>query len=121
MPSTAASAGCRRRMISDASDLRSSRGFRLIWRRPLFGVMLVPSTPMNDDRLATSGSFRMMRASACWRSAIVGNETTQPLEWPTAGRDRALEHPLDCPVEPRIGAWLGDAQAPGAHHARERQ
>src|SRR5256885_7427590 len=76
MPSTAASAGCKRRMISDASDLRSSRGFRLIWRRPLFGVMLVPSTPMNDDRLATSGSFRMIRASACWRSAIVGNETT---------------------------------------------
>src|SRR5438445_5719746 len=75
MPSTAASAGCKRRMISDVSDLRSSRGFRLIWRRPLFGVMLVPSTPMNDDRLATSGSFRMIRASACWRSAIVRNET----------------------------------------------
>ena len=44
--------------------------------RPLFGVMLVPSTPMNDDRLATSGSFRITRASACWRSAMAANETS---------------------------------------------
>ena len=34
--------------------LRWSRGFRLIWMRPLFGVVLVPSTPMNDDRLSTA-------------------------------------------------------------------
>jgi hypothetical protein len=27
--------------------------------RPLFGSMLVPSTPMNEDRLTTSGSFKM--------------------------------------------------------------
>ena len=27
--------------------------------RPLLGVVLVPSTPMNDERLTTSGSFRM--------------------------------------------------------------
>ena len=36
--------------------------------------MLVPSTPMNDERLATAGSCRITRASACWRSAIAGNE-----------------------------------------------
>ncbi len=32
--------------------------------RPLLGVVLVPSTPMNDDRLATSVSFKMAAASA---------------------------------------------------------
>ena len=43
--------------------------------RPLLRVTLVPSTPMKDDRLATAGSFRMTWASACWRSAMAGNET----------------------------------------------
>ena len=38
--------------------------------RPLLGVMFVPSTPMNDERLSTSGSFRITRARACWRSAM---------------------------------------------------
>ena len=42
--------------------------------RPLFGVMFVPSTPMNDDRLTTSGSFRITAASACCRCAIAVNE-----------------------------------------------
>jgi len=32
--------------------------------RPLFGVMLVPSMPMNEERLATSGSLRMTRVRA---------------------------------------------------------
>ena len=27
--------------------------------RPLFSVVLVPSTPMNEDKLSTSGSCRM--------------------------------------------------------------
>ena len=31
--------------------LRSARGFRLIRKRPLFSVTLLPSTPMNDERL----------------------------------------------------------------------
>ena len=42
--------------------------------RPLLSVVLVPSTPMNDDRLSTAGSFRITSASACWRSAIAANE-----------------------------------------------
>ncbi len=42
------------------SILRSSSGFRLIRMRPLFRVVLVPSMPMNDDRLSTAGSFRMI-------------------------------------------------------------
>jgi len=61
-------------MISVASACRSSRGLRLIWMRPLFGVMLVPSMPMKDERLATSGSFRMTRTSACCRSDMAANE-----------------------------------------------
>ena len=76
MPSTAWSSGCKRRMIAEASDRRSSRGFKLIWIRPVLGVMLVPSTPMNDDRLDTSGSLRMTLANACCRSLIAANDTT---------------------------------------------
>jgi hypothetical protein len=33
--------------------------------RPLLIVVLVPSMPMNDDRLSTAGSFRMTAPSAC--------------------------------------------------------
>ena len=62
-------------MMSLAEVRRSSRGFRLIRKRPVLSVVLVPSTPMNDDRLTTSGSFRMAAASACWRSAIAAKET----------------------------------------------
>ena len=42
--------------------------------RPLFGVVLMPSTPMNDESPATSGSFRMTRARACCRSAMAAKE-----------------------------------------------
>ena len=61
-------------MISAAVSLRWSRAFRLISIRPLFSVMLVPSTPMNDVRLSTFGSFRISAASCCWRSAIAPYE-----------------------------------------------
>ena len=50
--------GCSRRMTSLALALRSSSGFRLIWMRPLFSVVFVPSMPMNDDRLSTAGSLQ---------------------------------------------------------------
>ncbi len=52
-----------------------ARSFRLISRRPLLSVGLVPSTPMKEVRLSTAGSFRTSAASACWRSAIVPKET----------------------------------------------
>ncbi len=42
--------------------------------RPLFCVVLTPSTPMNEERLSTAGSFRITLASACCFSAIAGNE-----------------------------------------------
>ena len=40
----------------------------------LAGRPLVPSTPMNEERLATAGSSRIFAASACCRSAIAENE-----------------------------------------------
>ena len=40
--------------------------------RPLFSVVFVPSMPMKELRLSTSGSCRIMFASFCWRSAISG-------------------------------------------------
>ena len=42
---------------------RVSSGFRLIRMRPLLSVVLVPSTPMKDERFSTAGSFRMTWAS----------------------------------------------------------
>ena len=67
MPSTSrASTGCSRRITSAALRSRSDSGLRLIENRPLFSVVFVPSTPMNDDRLATAGSRRITRASARW-------------------------------------------------------
>ena len=62
-------------MMSLALASRCALGFRLISMRPLLSVALVPSTPMNDVRLATAGSVSTTSANACWRSAIVANET----------------------------------------------
>ena len=61
-------------MISLALAPRSLRGFRLMSIRPLLSVAFVPSTPMNDVRLATAGSSSTTAASACCRSAIDANE-----------------------------------------------
>ena len=70
-------------MMSVAFALRSERGFRLIWIRPLLIVVLVPSIPMNDDRLSTPGSFRIVPASASWRSFMALKETVcDPSEMP---------------------------------------
>ncbi len=61
--------------MSVALALRSDRGFRLIWMRPLLIVVFVPSIPMNEERLSTPGSFRMTWASASCRSFMAANET----------------------------------------------
>ncbi len=75
MPGTTASVGWSRRMTSLADASRRAIGFRLMSTRPLFIVVLVPSTPMNDDRLSTAGSRRMMCASCSCSRAISGNDT----------------------------------------------
>ena len=46
-------------MISTAVSLRSSRGLSVISIRPLFSAEFTPSTPMNEERLVTSGSLRI--------------------------------------------------------------
>ncbi len=43
--------------------------------RPALAVVLTPSTPMNDERLATAGSCSTIAARRCWRSAIAANDT----------------------------------------------
>ena len=70
IPFTCATCGCNRCMMARASSVRWSRSFKLIWMRPLFSVVFVPSTPMNDDTLSTSGSFKMISASCSCRCAI---------------------------------------------------
>ena len=42
--------------------------------RPLFSVVLTPSAPMNDDRLSTAGSLRMICASSFCFSVMAANE-----------------------------------------------
>src|ERR1700675_1350189 len=61
-------------MTSVTLPVRSLLGFKLIRKRPLFNVVLVPSTPMKEDRLTTSGSLRTMSARARWRSAMVSKD-----------------------------------------------
>ena len=43
--------------------------------RPLFRVVLVPSTPMKEERLSTAGSFRITAATRCCklRHLVEGN------------------------------------------------
>ncbi len=55
---------------------RSASGLGLIENRPLFIVVFVPSTPMNDDKLATAGSRRITRATSCCSSAIRAKTTS---------------------------------------------
>jgi len=51
MPSTGLRLACSLRITSAALMLRMFKGFRLMEIRPLFRVVLVPSAPMNEERL----------------------------------------------------------------------
>ncbi len=62
-------------MIWLADCERASTGLRLISIRPLLSVMLVPSTPMKEDRLTMSGSLSSAWAMASWRRAISAYDT----------------------------------------------
>ena len=75
MPGTLATFWRSRWITSVALSERCSIDFSVTSMRPLFSVALPPSMPMNDDRPCTSGSCRMARAAACWRSAIAANDT----------------------------------------------
>ena len=63
MPSTCAVLCCRRPMISTALASRSLRGFKVMFRRPLLLVGLVPSAPMKEATAdnAYSGSYPLAR------------------------------------------------------------
>ncbi|MCY1346344.1 hypothetical protein D9M69_324270 [compost metagenome] len=74
MPEILSSSGCRRRITSLAVSSRSSCGLRLISRRPVFSVGLLPSTPMKEVRLSTAGSASSTLARSCWRVAMAWNE-----------------------------------------------
>ena len=64
IPCTFCSFPCNRRITSEALRSRWFSGFRLIEKRPLFSVVLVPSAPMNEVRLSTAGSARITFASS---------------------------------------------------------
>ena len=61
--------------ICSAVSERSSTPLRLIRKRPLFRVLLVPSMPTYDVRLVTSASFRIASANAICRAVIAWYET----------------------------------------------
>ena len=42
--------------------------------RPVFGVRLVPSTPMNEARFSTAGSFKITAASSLCRRSMAAKE-----------------------------------------------
>ena len=76
-------------MMSCALDLRCSRGLSAMERRPLLVVALVPSEPMNDATLSTSGSWSTTSATARCRSIILANEmsgaaSVTPVIWPVS-------------------------------------
>ncbi len=60
--------------MASALALRFSLSFRLIRKRPELSVVLVPSTPMKEDRLSTSGSLSTASAKATCLSAMAENE-----------------------------------------------
>ena len=80
-------------MIAPTEARRCSSGLSVIRMRPLLSVTLVPSMPMNDERVSTAGSRRMAWARARWRWAMAGNETL----W------GASEMPRITPV-----SWIGN-------------
>jgi hypothetical protein len=84
-------------MTSLALRRRSSRGLRLIWMRPLLRVVLVPSMPMKEERLATAGSFRITRARDCCAWAMASKET----DWGASDMPRIT--PVSCTGKKPLG------------------
>ncbi|MNV60797.1 hypothetical protein D3C71_1532720 [compost metagenome] len=74
MPWTWRARSSSRAITSASGALRSPQGFRLISKRPVFSVVFMPSMPMKDDRLCTSGSASRLSATACWRRDMASNE-----------------------------------------------
>ncbi len=76
MPGTGRRLSRSRSMTASTVMPRSACGFRLISSRPAFSVVLVPSTPMKEDRLSTAGSCSTASASTCWRAAMAEKDVS---------------------------------------------
>ena len=84
--------------------------------RPLLSVVLVPSTPMKEERLSTAGSCRITLASSCWRSAIAGNEIV------CGASEMPCTTPVSCvgkkPLEMTIYNQHRERKSAGRHEKR---
>src|SRR6266851_5187260 len=109
-PSTLASSGWSRRMTSEALILRWASGLRLIWMRPLFSVVLVPSTPINEERLSTASSFRMTTARSRCRWAMAAVES-----------DDRVKSIFRLAIKPAFFFLFVKTQELGAHHGGESE
>jgi hypothetical protein len=74
MPLTVTARACSLAITSVMPSCRSWSGFRLICSRPLLGVVFIASTPMNEDRLSTAGSWSSACVNACCLSASAVND-----------------------------------------------
>src|SRR5207237_1188521 len=107
-PSTSATRGCRRAMISAALALRWLRGLRVMLRRPLLVVGLVPAAPMKEASAWTSGACSTTSASARCRATIrrheaPGDPSSLPRIRPVAGGERERERlPIEHPARPAV-------------------
>ena len=111
MPGTWAVDSASRRITSEAEASRCANGFSVICMRPVFKVALAPSTPMNEARWSTSGSWRMASASACWRLAMASNEVVcvaSVMTWirpvSCTGKNPLGTTPYSRPVRPSVTA-----------------
>jgi len=93
----ACSRACRRRITSVALASRSSFGLRRISMRPLLSVVLVPSTPMKEDRFSTAGSSSTIPARVCWRSDMAVKE----MSW--GASEIAWIRPVSCTGKKPLG------------------
>jgi hypothetical protein len=88
---------CRRRITSVALASRSSWGFSLMSMRPLLRVVLVPSTPMKEDRFSTAGSSSTASARARWRPTMALKEVS----W--GASEMAWMRPVSCTGKKPLG------------------
>ena len=67
-----------RPMISTTPARRSFRGFKVIVKRPAFGVGLTGLTPTIETTPVTSGSCRIAASASACKRCISVNDTSTP-------------------------------------------
>ena len=68
--------------------------------RPLLSVVLVPSTPMNEDRLSTAGFSRIFAFKSCCSSTILVNEAS------CSASDTPWISPVSCTGKKPLGTTM---------------